>query len=565
MRGRTTASRWRLATGDDWQLGHEPRAHQPVPLIEAESQPDFSADRLNRIVHVVTVEHLAWSGIAIWAVITRFLQLGTAPLAPYEARHALFENDLVNRTDWASAVGYHPAAGWVHLVEAGVFAVSGPSDFAARLFFALLGLVTIAGLLMMRRYIGRAGTIAAAGLITISPTFTYFARASSITTVVAAFTVLLIVAFTALVRRPTPATAIGLGLAGGLLCATGSAGLATSGILFVALMLLGVHELIVTERAYLELRIWLNRYGWILLAAVIVAGLSWLLSQLVLFKLTQIGRGLSIGHGFHARDYVEGLRYFAPGMLLYEFSIGLIATAGLIIIILRWAWSRLALFSLLWLIMSFAFFLGSDIRESERLVLMLLPMVMVSAIGIDYLHHCKAWAYARVVVLTLGAATVYVQIMSNFMYAAPAANEPPWWRHSNLYWRDGATTIEARAQLNKLRRQFPEDGGTVFNYGRWQPSLRWYLREFRPTRSARIADLIVYSNPPAIAGQDPDSDKLVSIDLQQSWDPAIATLNASRATRFVLTAEAWLPLRTTTIAIGVRTPSDSAPTLIIPP
>jgi hypothetical protein len=182
------------------------------------------------------------------------------------------------------------------------------------------------------------------------------------------------------------------------------------------------------------------------------------------------------------------------------------------------------------------------------------------------LHHTKSWAYARVALLALGAATVYVQLLSNFIYAAPTGNEPPWWRYSNLYWRNGATTLEARERLSQVRREFPEHGGTVFNYGSWHPSLRWYLREFRPTRSAKMADLIVYSNA-ATAGvqQDSDSDRRLSIDLQQSWDPAITGVSFVQAICFVLTSEAWTPLRTTVIAITVRTPSDLSPTLIMPP
>ncbi|MBV8773903.1 MAG: hypothetical protein JO166_16480 [Deltaproteobacteria bacterium] len=565
MRERTTVSRWRLATADDWELGSEPRDQQLVPVIEAEIQSDLSSGRLHRIVHVVTVEHLAWSGIAVWAVITRFLELGMSPLAPYEARHALFENDLVNGTSWASVAGYHPAAGWVHLVEAGLFVTGGVSDFAARLLFAISGLLMILAVFGMRRDIGRAGAIAAAGLLTISPTFTYFSRTSSMAIVVAALTAIVIVAFTRLIRRPSFLRAMGLGMASGLLCAVGTTGLATAGILLVSLTPLGLYQYIVSVRPYLDLRIWLRRHASMLVAAMLLAGVVWLLSQLLVVTPTQIGKGMNFGLRFAARDYLNAARYFAPGLLLYEFSISLTAIMGVIILICRRTSSGLALFSLFWLIVSFAFFFSSHNRESDRLVLMLLPMVVVSALGIDYLHHTKGWAYARVVVLVLSAATVYIQILGNFIYPAPAGNEAPWWRHSNLYWRDGATTIEARAQLNRLRRRFPEQGGTVFNYGRWQPSLRWYLREFRPSRSVKMADLIIYANRPASPTDDSDSESSLSIDLEETWDPAIGTLNALRAIRFMFTGEAWMPLRTTTIGITLRTPSESAPTLILPP
>jgi uncharacterized protein (TIGR03663 family) len=516
---------------------------------------------------VLTVEHLAWSGLAIWTLITRFLELSIAPLAPNEARHALFEYDLVNGTDWASATGYHPAwGGWVHLVEAGVFAAGGASDFAARLIFVLGGLVIIAVAFLMRPYIGRAGAIAVAGLITTSPAFTYFSRASAIAVVAAAVAMVIIEAFMALTRRPSLLGAVGLGCAIGLLCAADPAGLATGGIFLAALALLGLYQLIVTDRVYLNVRIWLARYASLLVAAIIAGGLSWLASEISLFRLIDLTKNMEkVWSGFSARDYLAGLQYYTPGIVLYDFLITLTAMTGLIAIVSWRARSRLALFSLLWLVISFGYFLGSHEREPERLVLILLPLVIVGALGIDYLHHTKAWPYMRVVLIALSAATVYVQVEANFIYAAPDTNEAPWARHANLYWREGATTTQARAHLNEIRRRFPEEGGTVFNSGAWQPSLRWYLRDFRPTRSAKLADLVIYPNPPAIAAYDSDLELPSSIDLEESWQPTLTALTPARALRFVFTATAWAPLHDSTIAIMVRSPSDLAPTLIIPP
>ena len=557
-----------LPTSEEWQLGPEPQEDQDLTLlIDAESKADLSAVRLTRPVKVVTVEHMVWSGLAIWAVITRFLELGTAPLAPDEARHALFEYDLVNATDWASAIGYHPAwAGWVHLVEAGLFAAGGASDFAARLLFALAGLVMIAIAFLMRPYIGRAGAIAVAGLITASPTFTYFSRSSAIAIMVAAVAMVMFAGFTVLSRRPSLLGAIGLGCASGLLCAADAAGLATGAIFLAALALLGVYQLIVTDRAYLNMRVWLERYAFALVAAIIAAGLSWFASEMSLFRLADVAKNIEkIWNGFGARDYLAGLQYYAPGMVLYDFLIALTAIIGLIAIVSLRAWSRLALFSLLWLVISFGYFLGVHERESERLVLMLLPLVIVGALGIDYFHHTKAWPYMRVVLVVLSAATIYVQVEANFIYAAPDANETPWARHANLYWREGATTIQARVHLKEIRQRFPEAGGTVFNSEVWQPSLRWYLRDFRPTNSAKLADLVINSNPPAIAVQDSDLETLLSVDLEESWKPALSTLTPAHAIRFMFTAIAWTQLQDRTIAIAIRPRLDLAPTLIIPP
>jgi hypothetical protein len=568
MRNLLAMSARRLPSSDEWQLGPEPQEKtESERLIDRGPKAGLSVTRLTRPVQVVTVEHLAWSGLAIWAVVTRFLAVGAAPLTPNEARHALFEYDLVNRTDWASAAGYHPAlAGWLHLIEAGLFAAGGSSDFAARLIFVLAGLVIIGVAFRMRPYLGRAGALAAAGLIAISPTFTYFSRASAIATAAAAIAMVVIEGFMALTRRPSFRRAIGLGCAGGLLCAADAAGLAAGGILLGALALLGVYQLIVSDRAYLNVRIWMERRASALVAAIVAGGLCWLGSEVSLFRLADVAKATAgVWNGFSIRDYIAGLQYYAPGVVLYEFLITLTAVTGLVTIVFMRGWSRLALFSLLWLAISFAYFLGSRERDSERLVLILLPLVIVGAIGIDRLHQTKAWPFPKVVLLALGAATVYLQVEANFIYAAPDANEPFWTRHANLYWREGATPTQARAYLSEIRQRFPKEGGTVFNFGLWRPSLRWYLRDFRPTSSPKVADVVINRNPPAIAVQDSDLETASGFDLEESWEPTLTTLTAARAVYFLFTARAWGPLHGDTIAIMVRPSLDLAPTLIIPP
>jgi predicted membrane-bound mannosyltransferase len=557
-----------VQSGNEWKLGPEPqRDHELVPLIQAQRQADLSTLRLTRTLQVITVEHLAWIALVSWALITRFLQLAMAPLAPYEARHALFEYDLVNGTNWASQTGYHPAgAGWVHLLQAVLFAAGGASDVTARLIFVVAGLSMIAMAFLMRPHVGRAAAIAVAGLIAISPTFTYFSRASAIAIVAAALAMGILATFLALPRRPTLMRAIGLGCMSGLLTALGATGLATAGILAAALALVGLYLLIVSNHACLNSRIWLVRYGSVLVGAIVAAGLFWFGSQAGLASVSRIVKNTeNVWVGFRPHEYLAGLDYYVPGLLLYEFLIGLTAIIGVIAIVTLQAWSRLALFSLLWLLLSFAYFLGSHERESERLVMMLLPLVIVGAAGIEYLHRTRAWPYARAVLIMPAAITVYVQLEANFIYAAPTTNEAVWARHANLYWRDGATTIEARTELSRIRKRFPEEGGTVFICGQWRPSLRWYLRQFRPTSSYKMADLVIASKPQARVLQDPGSESSSSIDLEQSWNPALKILSPARAVRFVFAADAWTPLLNHSIIIFAHPRTDLAPSLIMPP
>jgi hypothetical protein len=332
------------------------------------------------------------------------------------------------------------------------------------------------------------------------------------------------------------------------------------------LALLGVGELFITDKLYLRVRVWLERYAALMVAAIVAAALLWLASELILLKLPEAGRSIARLWGALAvRQYPAGIRYYAPGIALYEFLIALAGVAGTIIIIALRGWSRMALFSLLWAAMSFGYFLASRECDSERLLLMLLPAALVAAIGIDNLHHTRAWRYARVLLLALGVATIYIQATADLVYVAPDAGEAPWTRHANLYWRDGATPLQARDHLREIRRQFPANGGTVFNVGGWEPALRWYLREFRPASAARLADLVINPNPPLTTGEVSEFENSYLIDLEESWQPALATLTLPRLVRFLLTAAAWGTVKHSSIGIIARPRSDLAPTMIEPP
>ena len=64
------------------------------------------------------------------------------------------------------------ASGWLDPLRAGVFLAFGASDFGARIIAAAFGLLLIGAALSMRRYLGRAGALAFATMLTLSPTLT---------------------------------------------------------------------------------------------------------------------------------------------------------------------------------------------------------------------------------------------------------------------------------------------------------------------------------------------------------------------------------------------------------
>ena len=550
---------------EEWRLGVEP-THEHLPAPSEPTSYDLSQQRLTRPIHVLTVEHLGWILVAAWALLTRFLLLGERPLASGEAMHALFEYDLANRTGEAASIGYHPAwSGWVHLFEAGIFAVGGANDYGARILFALGGLLMIAIAFEMRHYIGRAGAVSLGLMFVISPTVSYFSRASSPLALSCACALVVIAVFMALIHQPTIGRAAGLGVAAGLMIAAHPTGLVTAATFILALAMLGLWQCVVLDHVYLRTRVWLDRYAGMAAVTVVASAIAWAISELALFEgIPLVGIRDSITplwSAAPASSYLVGLNLYAPGIALYEFMIMLAAIAGLVVIIGLRTRSRFAAFCLLWTIISFGYYLWTPTRSVDRLLWMVMPAAFMGAIAIDYIHHTHLWTAARIVLVALATITIYVQVLSLFVNYAPDANEAPWARSANLYW-DGATTIQARRRLNRIRSHLTPADESAYVTGEWPPALRWYLRTLRPALNPGVATVYVNLKPPVVPADLPHT---YQFDFEQAWRPLIGEADLGSAIRFVFTARVWSPVESRTVSVTVRPPSGSGPTVILPP
>ncbi|MHB8384032.1 MAG: hypothetical protein ACYDC3_17020, partial [Candidatus Binataceae bacterium] len=165
---------------DDWRLGIDPAdraAHlEPAPAPpraepEAQSAGVHSARRLERPLFTVTAEHLGWILVAAYTVLTRLAALGTRPMFPGEAARALGEYALASGTPFPPAAA--PALGWVGLAQIGIFHGFGVSDMSARGVAGLSALLILFAAFALRGAIGRAGALALAAMLAISPTMLY--------------------------------------------------------------------------------------------------------------------------------------------------------------------------------------------------------------------------------------------------------------------------------------------------------------------------------------------------------------------------------------------------------
>ncbi len=558
--------------GEEWRLGIELGDDHEHGFAEGVEEParDLSRERLERPLHVVTAEHLAWAAIAAYAALTRLTALGARPLDGLEARHALYEFDLAS-TGTHLATGLEPGyAGWVHLLTAGFFSIGGANDYTARVVFALSGLLIVAMAFELRHYVGRAGALALGAMIALSPSLTWYSRASATATPAAAMALVTIAMFMALKARPGARRAAALGLFAGLMTAADPVGLATGVIFVAALIPLGLWDLVTGKHVMLAIRVWVDRYSSQLVTVIVVAAAVWAVSQMFVpggLNAAAIARSVAptggAGQTGFAAGLIAGLRFYAPILTLYEFAIALAAALGTVVIVTLNVRSRFAAWALLWMALSVAYFCWSPSREAASIAMILTPAAVVGAIGIGWLHHREGWRVLWLPLAAVAALTLYVSVVGNFVRDSPDASEAPWARHANLFRGAAATTEQARLYSRQAANGIAPAAATVAFDGDVAAPLRWYLRGLRPIANADAATVVVSKAVPQVTGG--QAAAIYHFDWAQGWVPNFGNARAGDVIRLLFSGQIWGPVTSDDVSIMVRKPATSAPTVILTP
>ena len=337
----------------EWQLTTD--SGLPVlPPTDAQEVRDRSVERLNQPLHTLTAEHCGWLLLISYAVFTRFALLGARPLDASEATRA-----LATIGSYGGGANVAPQPGWVSVLTAALAAIGGPSDWSVRIVPAFCGLLVIAIAFGLRRYIGRAGGLALALLLTLSPGFTYFARADAPQMPAALITVITLYAFWALKERPSTTRAAWFGIAIGLLAATPPDGRITGLSLVMALGLIGLYCLITRPHAVLNIRVWLKQYGRLLLMVLIAMAAAWLASELFVNLRRTAASGSPLVHDTDGNlGLMAALRCYLPALTLDEFLIAAAAIVGVAAVIGARMRSMLAVWVVLWTLLSFLLMLA---------------------------------------------------------------------------------------------------------------------------------------------------------------------------------------------------------------
>ncbi len=122
----------------------------------------------------LTIEVLIFAIILVAAVITRYYNLGARAMSHDESLHTYFSYLLYKGQGYEHNPMMHGPLQF-HLIALTYF-MFGASDFTARIPAATFSILTIAAVWIWRRYLGRAGALAAALMTLLSPFLLYYGR-----------------------------------------------------------------------------------------------------------------------------------------------------------------------------------------------------------------------------------------------------------------------------------------------------------------------------------------------------------------------------------------------------
>jgi predicted membrane-bound mannosyltransferase/DNA-binding beta-propeller fold protein YncE len=122
----------------------------------------------------LTLEVLLFAVILLAAAVTRYYELGARVMSHDESLHTYYSFLLSRGQGYQHNPMMHGPLQF-HLIALSYFML-GASDFTARIPATTFSILTVAAIWLWRRYIGRAGALAAAVMVLISPFLLYYGR-----------------------------------------------------------------------------------------------------------------------------------------------------------------------------------------------------------------------------------------------------------------------------------------------------------------------------------------------------------------------------------------------------
>jgi predicted membrane-bound mannosyltransferase len=544
---------WRLDNAPVENVEHEPARLAPPTTALA---PNLSHERLTRAVYVVTTEHLAWYLVVAWALITRMAALGARPLDAPQGADAL--SSLALAANGHDALG-SVAASWVTILQGWIFAAVGASDASSRIVMTLCGLAIIAMGYALRPVLGRAGALAFAALIAISPSITYFSRGGASSIASLAFMMVAITIAESMRWRPTRRRAAGLGVAIALWLSADPIAYITAAAMIVSLIAVGAVDAVRLDHRRLRLRVWWDRHRGLVLVCAIVAIVLWILLISAFFTQPV---GALLDFEFHAAfapplvAYHRAVHRLIPILLFYEFIVLSLAAVGAAAIVAGRVGDRFAVWSVVWVIVSLAMFAAVGDNSSDAIVAIVLPLALLGAFAVDWMHRVERWNSIRYAIVAAIALTLYVQVVTNYVYPAPDATEAPWRRHALLFWSEPVTSIQTPRQCERVRSMVPASASAMIPDD--APQVQWYLRDLTLIDSSAEASIVVNIGETA-RGASAGNPDATEFGFEEWWAPNFHTLTVGRALAYFFTQRAWSDVEIRALEMTIQKPGNTKP------
>ena len=540
---------WRLGTG----LSAAPAAPAPQTPVRVSAKP--GEVRLARPIYVVTVEHLGWLLLAVWTILTRMAALGARPIDAPAARRALLA--LAISRDGMPALGANQTihATWIDIAQGWIFATVGASDASSRIVVAACGLILVATAFAMRPQVGRAGALALAGFLALSPSVTYFSLGGSQVVASMAFMMVAIVVAASMTRRPTATRAIALGCAIALWLTADPIGYPTALAAIWSLVIVGLFNAMRVDHPRLRARVWWERRRVLVLITTAVAIALWICLTTAFFNYSLTTVVVENVRSLYWRaEPGFGIFVLAPIAIFYEFAIVVFAGCGVLVAFrqrtgfMRWL--------LVWSLFGTAEVILAANRPGCMVALLIAPAIL-AAIGIDWIFQSARWNSLRYPAAALAALTLYVQMITNFVHAAPNTNEAAWDRHALLFWSEPATSVQTARECARAENAVTAADATAA-IPTDAPQVAWYLRRFVPAATPESASIVVTVGK-TVAGSSSGNPDSPEFGFEESWSPDFTKLTALKAVRYFFTQRAWSDVEIRDLSIQVRGNSGAGP------
>ena len=161
-------------------------------MVDTETKSSSVLDRAFATLIRWDGEKLAWAILLIVAVLSRTIGLGDRAMSHDESLHTVYSWQLYDGRGYQHQPMMHGPLKFV--LNAAMYFLFGVNDWSARIQVAMFGVLMIALVWLMRRWLGKVGAFLAAAMFTISPALLYHSRYIRDEVMLGALLVLLVIA-----------------------------------------------------------------------------------------------------------------------------------------------------------------------------------------------------------------------------------------------------------------------------------------------------------------------------------------------------------------------------------